>query len=519
MSTSLVLIAVMAVVMSSCQTEAPQQTAREQHRLQFHFTPDSMWMNDPNGMVYYNGEYHLFYQYYPDDAVWGPMHWGHAISTDLVHWEHLPVALFPDEHGWIFSGSAVVDYKNTSGLGTAEAPALVAIFTYHNPEIEKEGRDNFQTQGLAYSTDRGRTWHKYAQNPVLDNPGIRDFRDPKVMWYQAGKKWIMTLAAQDHIAFYSSPNLIDWTAESDYGKTEGAHGGVWECPDLFPMTIDGQQKWVLLVSINPGGINGGSATQYFIGDFDGKTFINENAPETVLWVDWGKDNYAGVTWAGIPDEDGRRIFIGWMSNWQYATTVPTERWRSASTLPRTLLLENTNAGVRLISQPVEELKKLRLVPIQLEAGMISADKIVEGIDKAQPMCGELDLTVMMRNGSQFGLASEFGVKLSNAAGEQVLIGYEPVKQQFFVDRNQSGKTDFNENFPARVIAQRISHDETIRMRLFIDVASVELFADDGQTVMTNIFFPNLDFDTITLYARNGSIKLKQGTYYPYKSIW
>jgi fructan beta-fructosidase len=518
-SISLVIIAIVAVVMSSCQNQAPQQTAREQHRPQFHFTPDSMWMNDPNGMVYYDGEYHLFYQYYPDDVVWGPMHWGHAISTDLVYWEHLPVALYPDEHGWIFSGSAVVDYNNTSGLGTAEAPALVAIFTYHNPEIEKEGRDDFQTQGIAYSPDRGRTWHKYAHNPVLDNPGIRDFRDPKVIWYEAEKKWIMILAAQDHIAFYSSPDLINWTAESDFGKTDGAHSGVWECPDLFPLTIHGQQKWVLLVSINPGGINGGSATQYFIGDFDGKIFTNNNAPETVLWVDWGKDNYAGVTWSGIPEADGRRIFIGWMSNWQYATIVPTESWRSATTLPRTLHLANTNAGVRLTSQPVEELQKLRLNPVQLEAGMISANKIIVGNGNAQPICGELDLTLLISNGSQFGLASEFGVKLSNAAGEQVLIGYEPSKHEFFVDRTQSGKTNFNENFPAKVIAQRFSDDGTIRMRLFVDVASVELFADDGQTVMTNIFFPNQDFDTITLYSRNGSIKLKHGIFYPYQSIW
>ena len=248
---------------------------QEQHRPQFHFSPESKWMNDPNGMVYYDGEYHLFYQYYPDSTVWGPMHWGHAVSRDLVHWEHLPTALYPDSLGYIFSGSALVDWNNTSGFGKDGQPPLIAIFTHHDPVGEKAGRNDFQYQSIAYSNDKGRTWTKYEGNPVVPNPGIRDFRDPKVIWDKDSEQWIMVFAAWDHVKFYASPNLKDWTHLSDFGKAWGSHAGVWECPDLFPMQVEGSatQKWVLLLSINPGSVNGGSGTQYFVGDFDGKDFV------------------------------------------------------------------------------------------------------------------------------------------------------------------------------------------------------------------------------------------------------
>ncbi len=283
----------------------------EKYRPQFHFSPEEKWMNDPNGMVYYEGEYHLFYQYYPDSTVWGPMHWGHAVSSDMVHWEHLPVALAPDEHGYIFSGSAVVDWKNTSGLGKDGQPPLIAIFTYHKPEDEKTGEDYLQTQGIAYSNDKGRTWTKYGEL-VLKNQGIIDFRDPKVNWHENSQQWIMTLAVQDHIEFYSSTNLISWDYESGFGKKLGGHGGVWECPDLFQLNVEGsnEKQWVLFVSICPGGPNGGSATQYFVGDFEGSKFTIKQSD--TKWID-----------------HGRRLFLGWMSNWNYATVVPTEKWRNA----------------------------------------------------------------------------------------------------------------------------------------------------------------------------------------------
>jgi fructan beta-fructosidase len=265
----------------------------EKYRPQIHFTPKTGWMNDPNGMVFYNGTYHLMYQYNPDSTVWGPMHWGHATSKDLIHWEHRPIALYPDSLGTIFSGSAVVDLPNTSGFGKDGKPPLVAIFTHHDHAGERAGSSTYQNQSIAYSVDEGKTWTKYSGNPVVKNPGIKDFRDPKVSWHQASKKWIMTLATLDRISFYSSPNLKDWTKESEFGKDVGAHGGVWECPDLFPLDVNGKTIWVLLVSINPGGPNGGSATQYFTGDFDGKTFTPFQTD--TRWIDYGPDNYAGVT--------------------------------------------------------------------------------------------------------------------------------------------------------------------------------------------------------------------------------
>ncbi|MEY2704299.1 MAG: hypothetical protein RL407_361, partial [Bacteroidota bacterium] len=243
----------------------------EPYRPGYHFSPKQGWMNDPNGLVYLDGEYHLFFQHYPDSTVWGPMHWGHAVSQDLIHWEELPIALFPDSLGYIFSGSAVYDAANTSGLGSTETPPLVALFTYHDPKGEKEGRIDFQKQGLAYSLDKGQTWQKYEGNPVLGNPGIRDFRDPKITQVaQADGKssWVMTLAARDRVHFYESANLKEWAFLGEFGQGIGAHGGVWECPDLLSLKApDGSQKWVLLVSMNPGGPQKGSATQYFIGDF------------------------------------------------------------------------------------------------------------------------------------------------------------------------------------------------------------------------------------------------------------
>lgn len=309
-------------------------------------------------MVFYEDEYHLFYQYYPDSTVWGPMHWGHAVSSNMVNWEHLPVALFPDSLGYIFSGSAVVDWNNSSGFGTAENSPLIAIYTYHNTERAQLGKNDFQYQAIAYSLDRGRSWTKYQKNPVLPNPGIRDFRDPKVNWNKEIQKWVMVLAANDRVKFYSSENLKEWVFESDFGMEIGAHGGVWEWPDLFQINKEGsnQMEWVLLVSINSGGPNGGSATQYFVGDFDGKEF-KTNQTET-LWLDYGRDNYAGVAWSDIPEEDGRKLFLGWMNNWSYAQLVPTIEWRGAMTLPRELILKNTDHGYRIYSLPVKELEQL-----------------------------------------------------------------------------------------------------------------------------------------------------------------
>ncbi|MCC9167721.1 glycoside hydrolase family 32 protein [Pontibacter harenae] len=530
------LILALGTILFGCGTN--QQTAdtsgqetdsglNEIHRPQFHFTPRAKWMNDPNGMVYHNGEYHLFYQHNPDSTVWGPMHWGHAVSKDMVHWEHLPIALYPDSLGTIFSGSAVVDIGNTSGLGSEENPAMVAIYTYHNAEAERAGRNDFQTQGLAFSLDNGRTWEKYKKNPVMENPGIRDFRDPKVSWYEAGKKWIMTLAVSDHISFYSSKNLLDWQHESDFGKGIGAHGGVWECPDLFKMPVEGtnQEKWVLLVSINPGGPNGGSATQYFVGEFDGKSFTldkeflaDQNTSSTEpaeenkdgVWLDYGRDNYAGVTWANVPEQDGRRLFMGWMSNWDYANQVPTENWRSAMTIARTLTLENTAAGLRVASKPVKELQNIFDKKISLKDTTVTNELLLS----EQFTTFDLKLSL-----EPVGQQTDFAIELSNDVNQKVLIGYDATKGQYYIDRTSSGANNFSENFAGIQYAPRISTATGFDLRLLVDVASVELFADGGKTAMTAIFFPDEKFTKVRLLTPNGRYKLTAGEIVNLKSIY
>ena len=501
-NTIVILIGIATFFACSDQSNQSAVEKYEQHRPQFHFTPKTGWMNDPNGMVYFKGEYHLFYQYYPDSTVWGPMHWGHAISKDLVHWEHLPVALYPDSLGYIFSGSAVVDEKNTSGFGkNGEAP-LVAIFTYHNMAGEKAGKIDFQTQGIAYSLDNGRTWTKYANNPVVKNPGIRDFRDPKVIWHEASKQWIMTLAVVDHVAFYASKNLKDWVKTGEFGKTEGAHGGVWECPDLFPLKVEGSNadKWVLIVNINPGAPNKGSGGQYYIGQFDGKTFKNDNQPTDILWIDYGTDNYATVTWSGVPDN--RRISLGWMSNWQYAMKVPTQAWRSAATLPRELSLKTTEKGIRLIQKPVKEQDILRGGSQDMTNQSITESYALKSTSKTN----ELSLTFDLSKTT----AQDLGVVVANSKGEKVLIGFEKSTNRFYIDRTEGGKKDFEKGFAGRHYAPRHSTSTLLKMNLHIDVASVELFADDGETVMTDIFFPTEDFNQLSIFSKNGSSQLREG---------
>ncbi|MCB0520508.1 MAG: glycoside hydrolase family 32 protein [Saprospiraceae bacterium] len=485
----------------------------ETHRPQFHFTPEKMWMNDPNGMVFFEGEYHLFYQHYPEANVWGPMHWGHAVSRDLVHWEHLPIALYPDSLGYIFSGSAVVDWNNTSGFGENGKPPLIAIFTQHLMEGEQSGRSDFQYQSIAYSNDRGRTWKLYEGNPVIPNTQkIRDFRDPKVIWDESSEQWVMVFAAHDHVMLWGSPDLKNWTHLSNFGKEYGTHGGVWECPDLFPMTVEGtgETKWVLLQSLNPGGPNGGSGTQYFVGNFDGKNFTLDPsfAPDVTggkaVWLDWGRDNYAGVTWSDVPKEDGRRIFMGWMSNWDYATVVPTEAWRSAMTLPRSLILKNPANGYRLISQPVKELEALRGKVFSIENQPVTGE--VDLTDKLgfSPRLSEIQLEIELPDGP----APEFGIALSNSKGEEYRIGFDAAKNEFYSDRTKAGDHSFSEKFAVKLhTAPRASNDKTLRLHLFFDVASCELFADGGEVVITEIFFPSEALGKVRVYSNGGELDI------------
>jgi fructan beta-fructosidase len=497
----------------------------EQHRPQLHFSPPANWMNDPNGMVYFEGEYHLFYQYYPESTVWGPMHWGHAISTDLVHWNHLPIALYPDEKGYIFSGSAVVDWFNTSGFSTTGEPPLVAIFTYHDMEMEQSDSTatQYQSQAIAYSNDKGRTWTKYEGNPVIPNPGIKDFRDPKVIRDTENDQWVMVFAAGDHVQFYGSKDLKKWYYLSSFGQKRGSHAGVWECPDFFPLEVpeNGTQKWVLLSSINPGGPNGGSATQYFVGEFDGKQFRLDQefashlgrSPEAACWFDFGRDNYAGVTWSDIEESDGRRIFMGWMSNWDYARQVPTELWRSAMTLPRVLELHTTAQGPRLYQSFPKELQQLR-------EDLFSPGVTGVGDTRQTLEASPQQLEVIFKAACNEGAKSSFGFMLSNKAGEIYRIGYNAEKGVYFSDRSQAGKIGFSEKFASQIHqAPKQLEGALVTMHIIFDVASAELIADDGLTAITDIFFPNENFTQIDFFIEGQGIEIQQLDFYTLERIW
>ena len=475
----------------------------EKYRPKIHFSPKEHWINDPNGMVYFNHTYHLFYQYYPGSISWGPMHWGHAVSKDLMHWQELPIALYPDSLGYIFSGSAVVDSNNTSGFGKNGKTPLVAIFTHHDPKGEKAGSSTFQNESIAYSLDSAKTWTKYSGNPVLKNPGIRDFRDPKVMWYAKDKKWIMTLATLDHVTFYSSVDLKSWEKESEFGKEMGAHGGVWECPDLFRLNLAGKTYWVLVVNLNPGGPNGGSATQYFIGQFDGNKFTTTQTG--TKWLDYGPDEYAGVTWSNTGD---RKIFLGWMSNWKYAGQLPTEKWRNAMTIPRELALRKAVTGIYLTSHPVKEIsaiteKKIKLALVLNDNGT-SAE--IKGLPKQYIL--------------KFHPATDlaFTITLSNSAGEKLIFGYDKSNQRYFIDRSQSGKTGFNTDFGKVAYAPRIASKEPTALKLIVDASSIELFSADGLTVMTSLFFPTQPFNQFKIRSVD-KIATKDIVLLPLKSIW
>lgn len=466
----------------------------EKYRPKYHFTPDSMWMNDPNGMVYYQGEYHLFYQYYPKANVWGPMHWGHAVSKDMITWEHLPIALFPDSHGYIFSGSAVIDWQNTSGFGSIDNPPMVAIYTYHNPEKEKAGAIDFQTQGIAYSLDKGRTWKKYEQNPVISNPGFKDFRDPKVIWHDATKRWIMVLAVKDKTMFYSSKDLKKWDFESEYGLKDDKR--LWECPDLFPLKVEGSNeiKWILVVSMQSGAPNGGTGTSYFIGDFDGHRFVNSQPENKQYWLDVGTDNYAMVSWSDIPAQDGRKLMLGWMSNWQYAQQVPTYRWRSAMTLPREVtLVKMAVKEWKLKSEIVREFESYKEKKTAISKNNIVNDHLL--ILQKNPIVCELNISFNRKP-----LQGEFTISISSPEKDTLKIGFDPASNRYFIDRVKAGISDFNKAFPAKHFSPCLSQNTSLSMKIILDKSSVELFADEGLTAMTDIFFPIGDMNKIEVHA-------------------
>lgn len=460
----------------------------EKFRPQFHFSPEHGWMNDPNGMVYLDGEYHLFYQYNPYGSMWGNMSWGHAVSTDLTSWTYLPTALTPDSLGDIFSGSAVIDVNNTAGFGKN---AMVAIYT---------SAGKVQAQSIAYSTDKGRTFTKYDKNPVIANPGIPDFRDPKVSWNEAANQWVMTLATKQTITFYGSPNLKDWTKLSEFGNGMGAHGGVWECPDLFPLTYEGKTKWVLLVSINPGGPNGGSATQYFIGTFNGREFIADHLPYP-LWIDYGRDNYAGVTFSNIASNDGRKIFMGWMSNWDYAEHVPTLNFRSANTTPRELTLSSNGKHMILKGFPTKEVNALRGVSRTISDQIITKEFSIKELLPENKGAYEIQMTLKPLQNKNFGF------ELKNSKAENLKFSFDLNTQKLTVDREKSGKIDFNVKFKSGGTAPIVVKD-AYRIRLLVDKSSAEIFINEGEVTMTTLFFPTEIMNTLQFFSGEGDLKIE-----------
>lgn len=496
----------------SKEIAATEISAEEQlYRPNFHFTPKANWMNDPNGMFYLNGTYHLYYQYYPDGNVWGPMHWGHATSTNMIAWEEQPIAIYPDDLGLIFSGSAVVDVNNTSGFGKDGIVPIVAMYTYHNMKGEQAGDLDFQTQAIAYSLDEGMTWVKYDKNPVIPNSGIKDFRDPKVIWDVDHSKWIMTLAAGDKVLFYSSLNLREWILESSFGAAFGQHDGMWECPDLFPIKVSGQDetKWVLLVSINPAAPNGGSGTQYFVGDFDGQKFTLDTGfkqqlqQDSAVWLDYGRDNYAGVTWSNIPKKDGRKLFIGWMSNWEYARDVPTETWRSAMTIPRELKLKKNEKEFVLSSAPVTELSKYVSKTIVKETLTVNNQKTI--ITKS-----EIDLSRVRIQLEMNHLKSDkYDFTFQNSFGDRLSFGIDNIKKQYYLNRQNSGKVTFSDKFANTISKAPIKNPSNmLKVEVLVDKTSIEVFYNDGETIMTEIFFPNEPFEAFSINTSDAALILE-----------
>lgn len=472
-------------------------TNREKYRPAYHHSPLYGWMNDPNGMFYKDGEWHLYYQWNPYGSKWQNMTWGHSSSKDLINWEHHTAAIEPNGLGSVFSGSSVVDKENTAGFGK---DAIVSLYT---------SADASQVQSLAHSSDNGMTFDIYPGNPVITLES--EARDPNMFWDAANNRWVLTLAhALDHeMLFFTSPDLREWTLQSSFGKGIGAQDGVWECPDLFPLKVDGsdKEKWVLLCNINPGGPFGGSATQYFIGDFDGTTFKADTDTQGNIptkWMDFGKDHYATVSFSDAPD--GRRTVIGWMSNWQYAPEVPTLQFRSANTLPREVsLFTAPDSQIYLASAPSPEVDLLRDKPSKKVSSVAVGSKAKS---YSIPALCEIDMEINPRK------ADTVTLTLANAKGEKVEMIYDVKAAALSFDRRQSGITDFSQDFPAVTAAPVLTADKRLSLRIFIDRSSVEVFEKEGRLAMTNLVFPTSPYDRISISTGKGKAEIKNFTVYP-----
>ena len=469
---------------------------REKFRPAFHHTPDYGWMNDPNGMVYADSLWHLCYQWNPYGSKWANMTWGHATSRDLIHWERQEPTILPDGLGMIFSGSSAIDHHNSAGFGK---DAIVTLYTSAAAS---------QMQSLAYSTDGGNTFTKYPGNPVITME--TEARDPNMFWDEAHQQWVMLLAhaLEKEMLIYTSPDLKQWTLASRFGKGMGAQGGVWECPDLFELPVSGstgnEKKWALVCNLNPGGPFGGSATQYFIGDFDGTTFKADTDTTGTIptkWMDYGKDHYAAVSWSDAPNN--RRTVIGWMSNWQYAAEVPTLQYRSANTLPREMgIFKDTDGQYYLSSTPSPELEALRsgLHHQSRRFSLGKADKTISLPTQNDGIC-EILLDIEARKGQVLTLT------LANKAGERVVLTYDSDKETLAFDRTQSGIVNFSQDFPAVTVAPTHRHDGKLSLRIFVDRSSIEVFEKEGRLAMTNLVFPNSPYTELSLKCSKGKAKI------------
>ncbi len=495
------LLAVLSIIVFVNIISAQTNTAtyREQYRPQFHFSPQVNWTNDPNGLVYYKGKYHIFYQYNPYENKWGHMSWGHATSNDLVHWQHLPVALKEDKGIMIFSGSCVADVNNTTGFAKPGGPTpMVAMYTGHT--------ETNQSQQIAYSFNGGNTWKKYWHNPVLDLQK-KDFRDPKVFWYAPKKYWVMAvvLPNEHKVQFYQSKNMLSWVLLSEFGPA-GDISGVWECPDLLQVPIanaGGRKKWVLTMSIS-------TAMQYFVGEFDGVKFSNESLPNKIYRPDFGPDYYAGISYNQLPT-GAKPVMIGWANNWQYANDIPTSPWKSAMSLPRELTLKKENNEWLLFQQPAANIDKLKGDTLVDESVLVNAVKMydtkstqLEVLVEAQPAA----------NGT-------CGVQLAAGNGHYAEIGYDAVAQKLYVDRSHTANQGFNKNFAklSRYEAPLALKKGLLKLHIFFDNSIIEVFANDGEAVMTMQIFPDKTDNGIALFSNGGTSTFSNVKIWNMKSAW
>ncbi|TAP25963.1 glycoside hydrolase family 32 protein [Arthrobacter sp. S41] len=488
---------------------ASTASTAEKYRPSLHFSAQDTWVNDPNGLIYHDGLYHLYYQNNPFGNVWGNMSWGHATSPDLLSWTRHPVAIACDENEDIFSGSIVFDKENTSGFGTSESAPLIAFYTSaYKPGNARHG---IQAQSVAYSLDGGYSWSKHSGNPVIDR-NSPEFRDPKVFRYSSAETsyWVMvTVEAQDHqVVLYKSENLLDWQYLSTFGPAN-ATSGVWECPDLFELPVDGGangSKWVLVVNLNPGGPNNGSAGQYFVGQFDGTTFTSESTVtegrsdnerlNDYQWLDWGRDYYAAVSFGDVPD--GRRLMISWMNNWEYANQIPTSPWRSPMSLAREVTLQTIDGAPRLVQKPAFDPKNELGSTQNFGLDSVQLDDEVRVLDQAGGAVQRIELSVTP------GTANEVGLVVRGGQAEGTRIGVNVEQSALFVDRRNSGESDFHESFASLDKAPILPLNGSYELTIFVDHCSVEIFAQGGSVTITDLIFPSPESIDLSLYATGGS---------------